>query len=160
MCRSYSWRSWRPWRLYSGFWSAKASPEDRRSRMSKTSRLEQLEQECKERGIRLIYDDLRSEGGLCRLRGCYYVILNRRLAAETRIRIIADALARVREMVEARPAVAEPVSSAPQEAVAETVAAEEPVEVPVPLTTSRPEFEYEEPEVGVPVSAGVPDSQS
>jgi len=63
--------------------------------MSKTSRLEQLEQECKERGVRLIYDDLRSEGGLCRLRGSFYLILNRRLAFETKIRIIADALARV-----------------------------------------------------------------
>jgi hypothetical protein len=128
--------------------------------MSKTSRLEQLEQECKERGIRLIYDDLRSEGGLCRLRGCYYVIMNRRLASETRTRIIADALARVREMAEARSAVADLVLSGPQEVVAETAAAEEPVEVPAPPATLRPEFEYEEPEVGVPISAGVPDSQS
>jgi hypothetical protein len=128
--------------------------------MSKTSRLEQLEQECKERGIRLIYDDLRSEGGLCRLRGCYYVIMNRRLAAETRTRIIADALARVREMAEARSAVADLVPGAPQEVMAETAAAPEPVEVPAALATSLPMFEYEEPEVGVPVSAGVPDSQS
>ena len=127
--------------------------------MSKTSRLEQLERECKERGIRLIYDDLRSEGGLCRLRGCYYVILNRRLASETRVRIIADALARVREMADARPAVADQVPGAPQEVMTET-AAPEPVEVPAPLAAPRSEFEYEEPEVGVPVSAGVPDSQS
>jgi len=127
--------------------------------MSKTSRLEQVEQECKERGVRLIYDDLRSEGGLCRLRGCYYVILNRRLASETKTRIIVDALARVREMADVRPAVADQVPGAPQEVMAET-AAREPVEVPAPLAAPRPEFEYEEPEVGVPISAGVPDSQS
>jgi hypothetical protein len=128
--------------------------------MTKAKQLEQLEQECKERGIRLIYDDLRSEGGLCRLRGCYYVILNRRLASETRTRILADALARAQQMAQARPAVADLVPSAPQEVMAETTAAPEPVEAPVPLAIPRPEFEYEEPEVGVPVSAGVPDSQS
>jgi hypothetical protein len=128
--------------------------------MSKTSRLEQLEQECKERGVKLIYDDLRSEGGLCRLRDGYYLILNRRLAAETRCRVITDALARVRDMALARPAVEDLVPSVPQEAVVETAAAGEPVEVPAPLATSRPEFEYEEPECGVPISAGVQDSQS
>ena len=136
--------------------------------MSKTSRLEQLEQECKERGVRLIYDDLRSEGGLCRLRGCYYVILNRRLAAETRTRIIADALARVGDCTrkgtvpktESAAAASDSVPSAPQEAMVETAAASEPVEGPAPLATPRPEFEYEEPEVGVPISAGAPDSQS
>jgi hypothetical protein len=128
--------------------------------MSKAKQLEQLEQECKDCGIRLIYDDLRSEGGLCRLRDCYYVVLNRRLAAETKTRIIAEALTRMREMAMSRPAVEDLVPSAPQEVVAETAAAGEPVEVPAPLATPQPEFEYEEPEVGVPISAGVPDSQS
>jgi hypothetical protein len=128
--------------------------------VSKAKQLEQLERECKERGVKLIYDDLRSEGGLCRLRDGYYLILNRRLAAENKTRIIVEALARVRDMALARPAVADLVPGAPQEVVAEPAAAAEPVEVPAPLATSRPEFEYEEPEVGVPVSAGVPDSQS
>lgn len=136
--------------------------------MSKTSRLEQLERECKEQGIRLIYDDLRSEGGLCRLRGCYYVILNRRLASETRTRILVDALARVGDCTrmgtvpkpESAAVASDSTPIAPQEAMAETTAAPEPVEVPAPLAMPRPEFEYEEPEVGVPVSVGVPDSQS
>jgi hypothetical protein len=118
--------------------------------MSRTSRLEQLEQECKERGIRLIYDDLRSEGGLCRLRDGYYLILNRRLAAETRTRIIANALARVREMAEARPTVSDRVPSVPVTDATETA----------PVVADFPEPVYEESEVGVPVSAGVPDSQS
>ena len=125
--------------------------------MSKTSRLEQVEQECKERGIRLIYDDLRSEGGLCRLRDGYYLILNRRLAAETKTRVIADALARARDMIESRRAASESVSNVP----------EAPVSTPVtdaaqtaPSVVDYPEPVYEEPSVGVPVGAGVPASQS
>jgi hypothetical protein len=125
--------------------------------MSKTSRLEQLEQECKERGVRLIYDDLRSEGGLCRLRGSYYVILNRRLASETRVRIIADALARVRDMIEARPAVSDLVPNAPEAGVSTPVT--DATET-APSVVDYPEPVYEEPGVGVPVTAGVPDSQS
>jgi hypothetical protein len=150
------------WRLYSGILSAKSSPEDRRSPMSKTSRLEQVEQECKERGVRLIYDDLRSEGGLCRLRGSYYVILNRRLAAETKTRIIADALARMREMIDKghdrnQPGISDrvPVSADRVPSVPLTDAAE-----PTPAMVDFPESVYEEPGVGVPVTAGVPDSQS
>ncbi len=117
--------------------------------MSKTSRLEQLEQECHTRGVKLIYDDLRSEGGLCRLRGSFYLILNRRLAAETKARIIVDALARVpehaRDMTETRPAVSDRVPSAAEAQ---------------PVVVDYPEPVYEEPEVGVPVTAGVSDSQS
>ena len=111
--------------------------------MSKTTKLEQLEQECHGRGVRLIYDDLRSEGGLCRLRGCYYLILNRRLASETKARIIVDALTRVPEQMP-QPGPAEQVSHVETAPVVEGY--------PVPV--------YEEPEVGVPVTAGVPDNQS
>jgi hypothetical protein len=136
--------------------------------LGKAKQLEQLEHECKEQGIRLIYDDLRSEGGLCRLRGCYYVIMNRRLAAETRTRIIVDALARVGDCTrmgtvpkpESAAVASDFTSSAPQEVMAETASAPEPVEAPVPLAIPRPEFEYEEPEVGVPIGVGVPNSQS
>jgi hypothetical protein len=125
--------------------------------MTKAKQLEQLEQECKDRGVRLIYDDLRSEGGLCRLRDGYYVILNRRLAAETKTRIIGDALARMRDMIESRRAASESVSNLP----------EAPVSTPVtdatettPVVVDYPESVYEESEFGVPVTAGVPDSQS
>ncbi len=111
--------------------------------ISKAKQLEQLELECKEQGVRLIYDDLRSEGGLCRLRGSFYLILNRRLASETRTRIITDALARVPErMPQPEPAV--------QVSPAETA----------PVVVDFPEPVYEEPEIGVPVTAGVRDSQS
>ena len=111
--------------------------------MSKKTQLEQLEQECHTRGVKLIYDDLRSEGGLCRLRGSFYLILNRRLASETKTRIIADALARVPE-------------PAPQPEPAVQVSPAEPT----PVAVDYPEPVYEEPAVGVPVTAGVPDSQS
>jgi hypothetical protein len=125
--------------------------------MSKTSRLEQLEQECKERGVKLIYDDLRSEGGLCRLRGSYYVILNRRLASETKTRIIVDALARVRDTIETRPAVSDRVPNVPEAGVLTPVT--DATET-APVVVDYPESVYEEPGVGVPVTAGVPDSQS
>ena len=111
--------------------------------MSKTTRLEQLEQECHGRGVKLIYDDLRSEGGLCRLRGCYYLILNRRLASETKARIIVDALTRVPEQM-------------PQPGPAGQVS---PAEI-TPVVEGYPVPEYEESAVGVPVTAGVSESQS
>ncbi len=121
--------------------------------MSRTARLEQLEQECRERGVKLIYDDLRSDGGLCRLRDGYYLILNRRLASETKARIIADALARVGD----RPrmgTVPKTESASPEPAAQPLPAATEPV------IEERPEPVYEEHLTGVPVAAGVTDDQS
>jgi hypothetical protein len=111
--------------------------------MSKAKQLEQLEQECHTRGVKLIYDDLRSEGGLCRLRGSFYLILNRRLASETKARIILGALARVPERI-------------PQPEPAVQVSTEETA----PVVVDYPEPAYEEPGIGVPVAAGIPDSQS
>jgi len=109
--------------------------------VSSKKRLEQFEQECHTRGVTLIYDDLRGEGGLCRLRESYWLILNRRLAPETKVRIIADALARV-------PTRAEPPEPA------------EPDSVATPIVEDYPSPGYEEPLVGVPATSGVPDSLS
>jgi Ni,Fe-hydrogenase I small subunit len=122
--------------------------------MSKTSRLEQLEQECHGRGVKLIYDDLRGDGGLCRLRDGYFLILNRRLASETKARIIADALARVGDCPR--------MGTVPQ---ADSVPSPEPAAQPspaesVPVIEERPVPVYEEHLVGVPVAAGVTDNQS
>jgi hypothetical protein len=58
--------------------------------------LEGLERECSERGVKLVYDELQSEGGLCRLRDAYYIIINRRTSPETRIRMIRDGLEEIR----------------------------------------------------------------
>ncbi|UCG43730.1 MAG: hypothetical protein JSU73_03695 [candidate division WOR-3 bacterium] len=57
-----------------------------------------LEQSCQERGIKLIYDDLQTEGGLCRLRDNYYIIINRLASTETRVRILRDSLGRMGEV--------------------------------------------------------------
>lgn len=121
--------------------------------MSKTSRLEQLEQECHTRGVKLIYDDLRSEGGLCRLRGSFYLILNRRLAAETKARIIVDALARVGDCTRMGTVPKAESDAAVSDRVPSAAEAQ-------PVVVDYPEPVYEEPAFGVPVTAGVPDSQS
>ncbi len=57
--------------------------------------LERLEKSCRERKVELIYDDLQSEGGLCRLRDRHYIIINRRAALATRVRILQNSLARI-----------------------------------------------------------------
>ncbi len=71
--------------------------------------LQGLEQECEAKGVKLIFDDLQSEGGLCRLRNRYYIIINRRAAVETRVRIISDALSRIPAVpIQPEPAISEP----------------------------------------------------
>jgi hypothetical protein len=130
--------------------------------MNTKKRLEQLEQECRGRGVRLIYDDLRSEGGLCRLRGCYYLILNRRLASETKVRIISDALARLPGDCPRTGTVPKADSGA---GVSDRVPSPEPAAQPSPAATvpvfeERPQPVYEEHPSGVPVTAGVTDNQS
>ncbi len=42
--------------------------------------------------FRVIYDDIEGEGGFCELKGKPYIILNRRLPNEFKIKIIASAL--------------------------------------------------------------------
>ncbi|MEO0073931.1 MAG: hypothetical protein ABIK43_04655 [candidate division WOR-3 bacterium] len=57
--------------------------------------MSKLEAECRQRRVKLIYDDLRGEGGLCRVRSEFYVIVNRRLSAERRIMLIRSCLAKL-----------------------------------------------------------------
>jgi hypothetical protein len=63
--------------------------------MTPKKRLEGLEQACREQGVRLVYDEVQGEGGMCRLRDSYMIVINRRAAADTRVRIISDALERI-----------------------------------------------------------------
>lgn len=51
-----------------------------------------LEAKCAQLGIKVIYDDLRSEGGVCRVRGNVMVIINRRASLPTQIKILTEAL--------------------------------------------------------------------
>lgn len=59
--------------------------------------LAELEARCVEAGIKLIYDDLRGEGGLCRVRDRFWVIVNRRVSVVTKIRILNEVLKKVGE---------------------------------------------------------------
>ncbi len=52
----------------------------------------ELNTRCQELGIRVIYDDLYGEGGVCRLRDKYLVIINRRASLQTKIRLLEQAL--------------------------------------------------------------------
>ncbi len=68
----------------------------RRHQLSAEERvLAELEARCVELGIRIIYDDLQGDGGLCRVRDRYLVIVNRRVSAGTRVRIINEALKKI-----------------------------------------------------------------
>lgn len=57
--------------------------------------LAELEARCVEIGIKLVYDDLRGEGGLCRVRDQFWVIVNRRVSVVTKIRILNEVLKKV-----------------------------------------------------------------
>lgn len=59
-----------------------------------------LEQECKQMGVKLIYDELQSEGGWCRVKGEYKIIINRRTSPESRARIIREALLEIRRRIQ------------------------------------------------------------
>jgi hypothetical protein len=108
--------------------------------MNSKRRLEQLEQQCIDMDVKLYYDDLRSEGGLCRLRRTFYVIINRRSSIETRIRILDDALARI--------------PAAMAQAVVEESAA--------PQAAAQPAESWidDEHEVGVPLDVGAAENKS
>ncbi len=82
--------------------------------MSMKKTLDALEQTCKDVGVRLVYDELKGEGGLCRLRDSWYLILNRRLSTESRIRIIREALTRVGAAPPLRPPQAQPPPAMPE----------------------------------------------
>ncbi len=54
--------------------------------------VKELEAKCAQLGVRVIYDELRSEGGVCRVKGAILIIINRRASLPTRIRILSEAL--------------------------------------------------------------------
>jgi hypothetical protein len=57
--------------------------------------LAELEARCQELGIKVVYDDLRGEGGLCRVRERFWLIVNRRVSVATKIRLLNEALKKV-----------------------------------------------------------------
>jgi hypothetical protein len=61
----------------------------------------ELEARCAELGLKVIYDDLRGEGGVCRVHNRLLVIINRRCSAATKIRILEQALRRAGQQLTA-----------------------------------------------------------
>ncbi len=61
--------------------------------MTKKDILQHLEAVAKQIGIKVIYDDLRGEGGLCRCKDRHYLILNNRLSQNQKIDILIQGLA-------------------------------------------------------------------
>lgn len=63
--------------------------------MNKNERLKKLENTLEENAVRVIYDKLKSEGGLCKVRNKYYLIINRNLSIEQKITIMSESLLEV-----------------------------------------------------------------
>lgn len=61
--------------------------------------VKELEVKCAELGLKVIYDDLRSEGGVCRVHNRFMVIINRRCSAATKVKILQQAIQRVKNLV-------------------------------------------------------------
>lgn len=66
--------------------------------MKVTAQLEALEEVAKALGVQVSFDTMAGlvsgSGGLCRVRGAYRVIIDRRLRPAERVNLLADALSR------------------------------------------------------------------
>lgn len=71
--------------------------------MIKNEELEKLEQALKEKSIKIIYDTLYSEGGLCRVKDRYYVIINRYLTIDEKIELLTRSLLEYNEITKEQP---------------------------------------------------------
>ncbi len=60
--------------------------------MIKNEQIEKLEAELKNHSIKIIYDTLYSEGGLCRVKDRYYVIINRHLTMDEKAELLTKSL--------------------------------------------------------------------
>jgi|UniRef100_A0A7C6AAE5 hypothetical protein len=63
--------------------------------MTKKDLLLHLEAVAKQAGIKVIYDELLGQGGFCRCKDRYYLILNARLSQNQKIDLITQALAKL-----------------------------------------------------------------
>jgi hypothetical protein len=70
--------------------------------MIKNEELEQLEQALKGYSIKIIYDTLHSEGGLCRVKDRYYVIINRYLNLDEKIELLSRSLMEYQDIISAK----------------------------------------------------------
>ena len=60
--------------------------------MIKNAQIEKLEAELKNYSIKIIYDTLNSEGGLCRVKDRYFVIINRHLTIDEKVELLTKSL--------------------------------------------------------------------
>lgn len=60
--------------------------------MNKNEKLKKLEDTLQENSVRVIYDVLKSEGGLCKVKDKYYIIINRNIGVEQKITILSQGL--------------------------------------------------------------------
>lgn len=67
--------------------------------MIKNEQIKKLEAELKAHSIKIIYDTLHTEGGLCRLKDRYYVIINRYLSLDEKIELLSRSLLEYQEII-------------------------------------------------------------
>ncbi|MBS4015732.1 MAG: hypothetical protein KGZ86_04780 [Candidatus Latescibacteria bacterium] len=60
--------------------------------MNKNEKIKELEQTLQRNSVRVIYDNLKSEGGLCKVKDKYYIIINKNISAEQKIEILSYGL--------------------------------------------------------------------
>ena len=68
--------------------------------MIKNAQIEKLETELKNYSIKIIYDTLNSEGGLCRVNDRYFVIINRHLTIEEKVELLTKSLLDYNELTQ------------------------------------------------------------
>ncbi len=60
--------------------------------INRNDRLKTLEETLKSKSVRIIYDNLKSDGGLCKAKNQYYLIINKNISLEQKITILSRAL--------------------------------------------------------------------
>jgi hypothetical protein len=57
--------------------------------MNQKEQLQKLEKALQDNFVRIIYDVLKSEGGLCKVKNQYYLIINRNLSLDQKIELLS-----------------------------------------------------------------------
>lgn len=63
-----------------------------KSQMNKNERIKELEDSLENNSVRIIYDNLKSDGGLCKVKNKYYIIINKNISVEQKIHILSQGL--------------------------------------------------------------------
>lgn len=60
--------------------------------VNKNERINELEDTLNKNSVRIIYDNLKSDGGLCKVKDKYYIIINKNISTEQKILILSQGL--------------------------------------------------------------------